>query len=618
MVKVFISYSHDSDEHKGRVHALADRLLADGIAIILDKDCGPGGPAEGWVKWSEQTAANSQIVLVVFTESYRRCWDGSHSPGMRLGATHEAKIIHQRTYDAGQKTDFCRVVVFEESDRRHIPHALAGLHSFDATREGDYKELREWLRNVLSVPPPGPTRLPNEGTTSPAHQSVIDVEVERKSLFKPLLEFGRQRDIVFALGGVGSGLNTFIFQFNEYLKQNHVHNYTGADFDKEELGRIYKAREDACKTSALHSKISVRDHLELKCLLASLAYSSYHALHDAFASGVDGVVPSVCAEDPVVFTENYFARSDAMYRADLAPIVEHFFNTVQHIAEATSVDGVVVLMPWRELAKCFEARADNALKKMAIDLWDALGDFATRLAATSGKRTGAGGVNMYDKVCFVVAASEIPFGHRTFKTKLVPKSLWPLPPLSTDETTELLTSVCPHLADMQIAESLLEWTGGSPGLTRIALSFVQNALVQHGATAGSREGAERIFETSLKEAETILEAGGVGIAEPLHGFIGDYISRVRDALGEGQATDSVIETAWAGPSHKRTKGLESSQRIEAFIASGLVWFEGEPWNIGSNNYIFERYPTVKLRKASRLAMAVYKYVSGRSFGWSES
>ena len=44
MIKVFISYSHDNDAHRQRVHALADRLRNDGADIILDRDCGPGGP----------------------------------------------------------------------------------------------------------------------------------------------------------------------------------------------------------------------------------------------------------------------------------------------------------------------------------------------------------------------------------------------------------------------------------------------------------------------------------------------------------------------------------------------------------------------------------------------
>jgi TIR domain len=41
--RVFISYSHDSEKHKERVHALGDRLRNDGVTVILDRDMLPGG-----------------------------------------------------------------------------------------------------------------------------------------------------------------------------------------------------------------------------------------------------------------------------------------------------------------------------------------------------------------------------------------------------------------------------------------------------------------------------------------------------------------------------------------------------------------------------------------------
>lgn len=51
--RVFISYSHDNEEHKARVYDLAKRLRADGLTVIIDHDMLPGGPPEGWSVWSE-------------------------------------------------------------------------------------------------------------------------------------------------------------------------------------------------------------------------------------------------------------------------------------------------------------------------------------------------------------------------------------------------------------------------------------------------------------------------------------------------------------------------------------------------------------------------------------
>jgi len=47
--KVFISYSHDSDEHRERVLSLAERLRADGIETLLDQYVN-GSPPQRWFR----------------------------------------------------------------------------------------------------------------------------------------------------------------------------------------------------------------------------------------------------------------------------------------------------------------------------------------------------------------------------------------------------------------------------------------------------------------------------------------------------------------------------------------------------------------------------------------
>jgi len=143
MIKVFISYSHDNEDHQQQVYALADRLIGDGVQVVLDRDC-IGGPDEGWDKWSEMQAEKSVIVLPVFTPEYRRCWDGGQIPNMRLGAIHELKVIYRRLYEAGSHIDFCRIVTFDDDHRNSIPTFLKGLQAFDAQR--DYAAMLDWLR----------------------------------------------------------------------------------------------------------------------------------------------------------------------------------------------------------------------------------------------------------------------------------------------------------------------------------------------------------------------------------------------------------------------------------------------------------------------------------------
>ena len=50
--RVFISYSHDSDEHALRVARLSASLRCDGIDVRLDQYDG-AGPPEGWREWMQ-------------------------------------------------------------------------------------------------------------------------------------------------------------------------------------------------------------------------------------------------------------------------------------------------------------------------------------------------------------------------------------------------------------------------------------------------------------------------------------------------------------------------------------------------------------------------------------
>jgi hypothetical protein len=55
---VFLSYRHESDDHRARVRDLAERLEKAGLAVVLDqfaqeRDFHGGGPNEGWPRWSK-------------------------------------------------------------------------------------------------------------------------------------------------------------------------------------------------------------------------------------------------------------------------------------------------------------------------------------------------------------------------------------------------------------------------------------------------------------------------------------------------------------------------------------------------------------------------------------
>ena len=61
-VKVFISYSHDSQERLDRVPALSDRMRREGIDRILDQY--ETSPPEGWQRWMERQVMKADYALL--------------------------------------------------------------------------------------------------------------------------------------------------------------------------------------------------------------------------------------------------------------------------------------------------------------------------------------------------------------------------------------------------------------------------------------------------------------------------------------------------------------------------------------------------------------------------
>jgi hypothetical protein len=68
-LRVFISYSHDSQEHCERVVALAEQLRRDGIDAWVDQF--EKSPGQGWPLWCSRQILGAKYVLLICTEHYR-------------------------------------------------------------------------------------------------------------------------------------------------------------------------------------------------------------------------------------------------------------------------------------------------------------------------------------------------------------------------------------------------------------------------------------------------------------------------------------------------------------------------------------------------------------------
>lgn len=119
--RVFISYSHDSPQHKRCVLKLSNRLRSEGIDCNIDQyeTC----PSEGWFRWMVNQIEEADFVLIVCTDKYEKRFKGKEEAGKGLGAKWEGAIITQELYHS-EANNKCIPIVFSPEDSEYIPSIL--------------------------------------------------------------------------------------------------------------------------------------------------------------------------------------------------------------------------------------------------------------------------------------------------------------------------------------------------------------------------------------------------------------------------------------------------------------------------------------------------------------
>lgn len=110
-IVVFFSYTHDSDEHKAAVLALAQRLRREAIDARIDQLI--MSPPEGWPAWMEREISRADFVLSICTEPYRRRAEGEEEPGKGKGAIWESHLIRKFLYEGSAMNHRFIPVVFQ-------------------------------------------------------------------------------------------------------------------------------------------------------------------------------------------------------------------------------------------------------------------------------------------------------------------------------------------------------------------------------------------------------------------------------------------------------------------------------------------------------------------------
>ena len=178
--RVWLSYSHDSEQHPARVLALSDRLRLGGIDAELDQYL-HGPPPEGWPRWMLDRLDWAEAVLVVCTETYYRRFRGHEEPGKGQGADWECALITQELYKRKSVNTKFIPILLNPADEKYIPEPLGATTPFTLTSEDAYQALYDVLldQSGYEKPPLGKPAVKSRPHGEPAKFGPTDDNIER-------------------------------------------------------------------------------------------------------------------------------------------------------------------------------------------------------------------------------------------------------------------------------------------------------------------------------------------------------------------------------------------------------------------------------------------------------
>ena len=146
-IRVFITYTQDSQEQMDRVWDLSERLRRDGVDCRIDQH--EVSPKGGWPRWCKDQIRDSQFVLTLCNETYQRRYDGHEDAGTGKGARWEGYVVTQELYEAGANNTKFIPIIFNSADRNFIPTELRGATHYDLSGDKGYEQL---FRHITGQP----------------------------------------------------------------------------------------------------------------------------------------------------------------------------------------------------------------------------------------------------------------------------------------------------------------------------------------------------------------------------------------------------------------------------------------------------------------------------------
>jgi hypothetical protein len=312
MNHVFISYRHSDVGHSGAVRALGDMLRRENIPVELDqfcRDANPGGPNEGWPRWSQDRARASACVLIVASRGWFAAYDGIDGEPGGFGAASEAAVFRQYLYDTKSQNERVRIVwLDDDASACAVPEPLRPWHQFRPfLSTEDRAQMLAWIQQRLQLDrPTAGVRWPEPVEFSP---DIADRTHEWPLVASLLTGRSRERILLIEASAAGLGKSTLVRCAADYAKKlelpvAHVDfKYFGVDtghvlgtFDLE-LGELLpQFRRDPTKLHVLRKDLRA---LRQPLLLIFDSYETA-ATNKALSDLVSGVILAEAVTAPAV------------------------------------------------------------------------------------------------------------------------------------------------------------------------------------------------------------------------------------------------------------------------------------------------------------------------------
>ena len=124
VIKVFISYAHESNEFRESVRELAIWLNLNGngkIVVSTDHLYTYKARKEGWQVWMHDQIVESDLVLIICTPKYNDRFVKNEEAGKGLGAIYEGAIITTAMYQRGLINEKFIPIIPDDGSPKNVP-----------------------------------------------------------------------------------------------------------------------------------------------------------------------------------------------------------------------------------------------------------------------------------------------------------------------------------------------------------------------------------------------------------------------------------------------------------------------------------------------------------------